>query len=289
MSRASCVLWTVCCIAASCVAWADNIDPTTVEQLTPEEAKQVVRTMKSFVLHLPRLSSLSPEVAAALRSEDNLPQTEIKTATYTVMVSKEVSPGVRKCVPEQRERTISMTRFGTDLLLDGITDLSDSVAKELASHNGLISLNGLQRVSPAALRSLATHNGGLSLNGLKELDPKMADILAEHRHSLTLDGVKELSNESAAALEKHQGRLSLNGLKSVTPQQAKNLCGNKSDLSLDGIQVLPDEVAEALAQHHGRLSLNGVTKASARAVKALVNSNTTLPPEIVAEGMKEAK
>ena len=265
---------------------APPIDPTTIERLTPEEARRLAQATTSFEICLPRLTSLSPELAAALRCESAVTRHEVRTVTYYVNVCKEQSPGVTTCVPEKREKAITLTRIGTDLRLDGIVELSDAAAAALASHNGLLSLNGVRSISPAALRSLAAHNGRLSLNGLKGLDVARADVLSAQRMSLSLDGVSELSNEAAASLAKHQGQLTLNGLSSLTAIQAKALSGHKGGLSLNGIRVLPDDVAVELASHEGLLSLNGVTQASGQAVKSLVNL-ASLPPDIVAKAMKE--
>ena len=65
---------------------------------------------------------------------------------------------------------------------------------------GELLLNGLTKLSDAAVEFLSRHTWGLCLNGLTELSD--AGALSKHEDSLELSGLTELSDAAAEALSK---------------------------------------------------------------------------------------
>ena len=74
----------------------------------------------------------------------------------------------------------------TELILSGLTRLSDAAAESLAKHQGYLSLNGLTSLSDAAAESLGRHQGFLSLEGLTSLSDAAAESLGKHQGDLWL-------------------------------------------------------------------------------------------------------
>jgi|GEM_PF-1111226 len=78
-----------------------------------------------------------------------------------------------------------------DLYLDGLVKLSQSEANLLAgsntSHKGVLSLGGLRAIDILVARELALHEGPLSLYGLTSLPQDAADEFVHRVHELHLD------------------------------------------------------------------------------------------------------
>lgn len=124
-----------------------------------------------------------------------------------------------------------------DLVVDQFTDIEESAAVVLA-----------------------THQGTLDLNGLTHLSDTSAEALSKHGNALYLNGLTNLSETSARHLARHHDKLFLNGLKHISDKVAEALIAQKGDLLLNGIQKLSDESATLLSKHAGWLHLNGLTE-----------------------------
>jgi len=195
------------------------------------------------------------------------------------------------------------------LCLDGLTDLPEGVAEQLARHCGTLTLNGLPQLSPVAaaliagsegvehlelnslpeialevaklIRSHGNHgqffNGGLlALDGLAKVSDDVAYELAQYGGQLSLCGLAQISPDLAEILAKHEGTLLLNGLEEVTLPVAAALASQQGTLSLDGLATLSPEAAGALAQHEHKLSLNGLTAVSVDLARQLAQCNSWL-------------
>jgi|LakMenEpi03Aug12_release.lakeMendotaPanAssembly.Ray.scaffolds.fasta_scaffold70706_4 predicted DNA-binding WGR domain protein len=93
------------------------------------------------------------------------------------------------------------------LLLNGLTNLSDTVAEALSKHKGDLNLNGLTSLTAAAAEALSKHKGKLDLSELKSLSNGVAEALSKHKGNMNLGGLTSLSTAAAEALSKHQGGL----------------------------------------------------------------------------------
>ncbi len=164
------------------------------------------------------------------------------------------------------------------LVLDGLTRLSDPVAKVLGGGRGYLHLNGLEKISPQAAAYLARGNGELLLNGLSRLTAETARALARYEGCLMLDGVTHVADDVAAELAKFKGTdLTLDGLekisnkglivlatlkikslslgmKSISVEQAKILHAFKGGVGL-GVSWLSGKVAAILGRRRGALYL----------------------------------
>ena len=93
--------------------------------------------------------------------------------------------------------------------LEGLADLSDAAAQELAQHQSYLNLSGLTSLSDAAAQALSRHQGALNLGSLTSLSDAAARALAQHKGYLCLHGVASLSDVAAQSLAQHQGKLDL--------------------------------------------------------------------------------
>ena len=159
------------------------------------------------------------------------------------------------------------------LTLDGLAELSDSAAGDFASHVGDLSVDGLRTLSDEAVRKLAKHKGTLSLNGIADLSVAAAAALATHEGDLCLDGLKTLSDEATRVLGKHQGTLSLNGIADLSDLAAAGIATHQGGLSLDGLKTLSDAAARELSGHRGALSLRSLNAVS-KAALAILDGHT---------------
>ncbi len=208
--------------------------------------------------------------------------------------------GVFKSPTADQAKQLAQDKSGR-LIPDHLTALSPEAAKELARHEGWLSLNGLKSLSNETAEALAQQKGQLHLDGLTSLSPEVARALARHNGELSLNGLTSLSDEAGVALAKHTGgRLYLKGVKSLSTEVGKALAqrkggGPSNQVRLDGLESLsveaaaalaelnghnwdgrlpalktiPEDVARALAKRQGGLSLEGLTSLSDEAAKAL--------------------
>lgn len=115
------------------------------------------------------------------------------------------------------------------LCLDGLKELSASVARELATCDGTLSFDGLDDLTPTTAAALAAHRPTnvvkrtLSLNGLSQLSAAAAEQLVDHTGDLLLNGITEISPELAEPLSRHLGRVFLGGVRTLPGASAQIL------------------------------------------------------------------
>ena len=64
------------------------------------------------------------------------------------------------CVTDPEDDVFEiLSRYEGDLILDGISELSDAAAVSLSSHRGRLGLKGLQQISNEAIEALGKHQG----------------------------------------------------------------------------------------------------------------------------------
>ena len=128
-----------------------------------------------------------------------------------------------------------------DIDLSGLTNISSSSARYLASIKGDISLpslcfDGMPQLSTGVAQALSEFRGNLSFGSLKTLSPEDGRYLAKSGINIDCDNAPDATS------------LSLSGLTSLTPELASALGAYGGSLSLSGINDLPPEVASGLSQ-----------------------------------------
>jgi len=99
----------------------------------------------------------------------------------------------------------SLCKKKTGILdLSGLKDLSYVGAEPLADFGSEIHLDGLEELPDSIAALLGTRTQDMSLNGLRTISPESAKALASHVGRLKLDGIESLSPEAARALRRHQ-------------------------------------------------------------------------------------
>lgn len=160
-----------------------------------------------------------------------------------------------------------------DIDLSGLTNISSSSARYLASIKGDISLpslcfDGMPQLSTGVAQALSEFRGDLSFDSLKTLSPEDARYLAmsginidcengPDATSLSLGGLTSLTPELASALGAYGGSLCLNGIIDLPPEVASGLCElnshfdiwcpEGSSLYLNGLRTLDPASAQMLA------------------------------------------
>jgi hypothetical protein len=159
---------------------------------------------------------------------------------------------------------------GDDLLLNGLTQLSDAaaeggecvltraIAEKLIEDRNFSVYHFTQMEDDAAelLSSFDEYREDLSFCGLTELSDAAAESLSRCEGNLSLDGLTELSDAAAESLSKCKGLVSLNGLTELSDAAAESLSKCKGDLYLNGLTQLSDAVAESLSKHKGGIELD---------------------------------
>ena len=168
--------------------------------------------------------------------------------------------------PEAAER---LSKYEGQLLLNGLSELSEQNAKRLSRHRGVLALNGLASLSNSAVESLSWHRSVLSLNGLTALTDAQAESLRNYRGELSLRGVVQLTEDQAESLSGQRGSLDLSGLESLSSSQAEKFSKHQGDLLLNGLTELTPAAAIHLGHHHGKLWLENVANLSDAAAEGL--------------------
>jgi len=270
---------------------------STIESLTPEQAKRLVTEFKgAYYLNLVGPPTLDAGAAKALA--------EFKGGAL-----------VLNCLTTLDADTIKALAVfqGQHLYLDGLTTLDTDSAKALAEFKGRsLRLNGLATLDADTAKALAEFKGeSLFVNGLTTLDADTAKVLAGFKGgALVLDGLTTLDTDTAKALAEFKGEvLFFNGLTTLDADTAKALAESKGHvLSLDGLTTLdadtakalvsskawngqlptltaldsPDSVAvaKALATREGPLSLPTLKKISPKTLTALIEKRDVKIPLI---------
>jgi hypothetical protein len=254
------------------------------------------------------VEEMSPEVAAALRRQEN--------QVLHVRGLKRLSAAAAK----------PLVGIPGDLYLDSLESLDAKTAAALARHPNGIDLPGLRQLDAAAVGALAAHRWFLSLGSREPLSPEAATALCGRRGRTRLtipaldlaaarilaDGVNRfdlelgfatpppgdvvdvlvanrrihfshdrlttLSVAAATALARHEGiPLSFAALTDVSPELAAALAtDNKDSLALNGLKMLAPEVARELARHQGDLQLLGIESLDRDAAMLLAEHRRSL-------------
>ncbi len=117
---------------------------------------------------------------------------------------------------------------GSELLLDGVTTLSEDVAASISRFKGqeesTLSLNGLSEISEGVAAELKNHCGWLSLEGLTEISDKVALQLGKHQgENLFLSSVDNLSDAAIRGLAQHPYCVAFGGLPETQETRFKEL------------------------------------------------------------------
>ena len=154
---------------------------------------------------------------------------------------------------------------GSPVPLQGLTNLSPPVARQLVKSADSLWLTGLESFCTGVANHFSCHRGRtLYLDGLKTLPDSVAEILVQHRgRGLSLGGLTSLPESTAEILTRYRGRLFLNGLTTLSPGLAAILAEHRGpSLSLNGLHTLDRDVAAQLSQSGGDLSLKGIADLS---------------------------
>lgn len=102
-----------------------------------------------------------------------------------------------KAIPDD---CFSELRSDIAISLNGIANLSVSLAETLSRNNVSVSLAGLRSISDEAALKLFGGASHLTLSGLTELPPTLAIAMSRHKGKIDLGGVRVLGEEAASAI-----------------------------------------------------------------------------------------
>ena len=156
------------------------------------------------------------------------------------------------------------------LRLDGLREISPTVASILALTREGLSLGALQEISPDVANHLITIDS-LFLDGLRVLTPEVAAVFVsradfhENGQQISMNGLKSISQESLKAMEgfnaypEYHQTMILNGINNLEIPLISGLSrsGIKT-IRLNGINHLPQDVWEQFIQFPYALEMNGV-------------------------------
>lgn len=138
-----------------------------------------------------------------------------------------------------RSMTISAAREFANhdcILVLTLSDLSESVARELSNNRLVLDLKGFDSLTAEAARALSMHKGSqLYLSSLTTLPDSVAQELAAYCGQLDLTGVTSLSDVAATALATHKGELNLSGVTSLSQNAITVLSSHKGKVDLSGL------------------------------------------------------
>lgn len=230
-----------------------------LESINPSEASHLARMKGS--LSLGGLKSISTNVARALclhvgnlklggltelSEEQAFELSMIQGNLYFGNLNR-LTPGVARMLSGRGKYTLA---------LGNVFEISNAVARSLASNPGSIALWDLSRLNEYQASLLAEVSGELLLGGLTSLDNKLARILSLHLgKKLYLPNVSDIRMAGIQYLMRHPGRLNLDGLLSINKETAHELAGFPSPVSLVGVIDLDDEVDGILAGTHAMFGL----------------------------------
>jgi hypothetical protein len=213
-------------------------------------ARRLARQDHAF---LPRVTAITPEIAAALRGNEG---------------GELALPALGELSPEVARQLVGAGYYW--LRLGGAERLTPEAAAVLASHNGQLTFTGPVPFSAAAAAELAKHANVISLPHVAELPNDVARGLASHTGSLVLGGLTALSTETAAVLAEHAGGLHLPALRRLTPEAATVLAPRSGSLTFSSLETIDPATAAAFAAHAGdTLTIGGITEISPEAAAAL--------------------
>ncbi len=172
----------------------------------------------------------------------------------------------------------ALSRCESHLNLGGLKALPATLghlalARRLASGSDHLALNGLRSLSAPVAREIAKHPGVLSLDRLSCLTAAVGRALGQSVCSwIMLCSLKSLSPAAASELTQFEGEaLFFSSLTFLSEPAAKALGELNCELSLPALESLSANAAQALANHSGELHLNGLRMLSSAAARALAN------------------
>jgi hypothetical protein len=259
------VVVLVVSILGSSVQAQDWHEMRKITSLTVAQARRLATRNRSDDLWLTGLTSVTPEVAAALAKHQG---------------SRLMLDGITSVTPEV---AAALAKHQGDLSL-GLTELSDESATALARHRGGLTIGnkcGPIKMSDAAVRTLGSCNGHLSLR-VSYLSDDVIKVLSQRRGGLSLSCLSSLSVEAAKALvnrEDGEAAIYLNEVKRLDVDTAKALRPHKGLLMLLGVETLSPDVAKALAGHRGPINLRGLKTLSYEAAVELKRNPEIMIPD----------
>lgn len=185
------------------------------------------RLAKQDHVFLPRVRSLSPEIAQALAPNGG--------GELTLTGLENLPADVAKILG-------GSSFFGITLA----ATLAPQPAAELVGHNGPLVLAGTRPPSLETAAALARHPGEIRLPGIVSLPANVAAALAPHEGLLACDLLADLPVDTARALARHRGGLWLGGLQKIGPEAARLLASCPATLSLPSLAEASPRALEAL-------------------------------------------
>lgn len=253
----------------------DSVFLPRVATLTPEVAAQLHGVDGSGELSLPGLAALPPEVARPLAEPGFYSITLGCAATLGPEAAAALAghPGPltfngTTAFPASAARELA--RRDADILLPHVAALPADVTAALAPHEGGLVLGGVTTLSVPQARALAAHAGPIFLESLETLEPAAAAALADRDGELVIPALTVPDADTARALADFRGDvLELPAVADLTPQVAARLAEHRGTLSLPGVTALSAEAAGALARQRGELLLDGLTELAVDVAAAL--------------------
>lgn len=192
-----------------------------LEALDSEPLARRLATQDS--VFLPRVSRLTPEIAAALRGNDG--------GSLSL-------PGLVEVPPEVAGHMAGSGYFA--ITLGGVATLTPDAAAKLAAHPGPLVFTGETAPALETARRLDAHEGELVFQHLRGMSADLATALTASGHPLVLPGITHLDGPDAvavaSALAAGRGPLLLPALERITTRALAALAA-KPDA------VLPDAAA----------------------------------------------
>lgn len=147
-----------------------------------------------------------------------------------------------------------------ELVLDGLKQVSSTVAQTLAHFEGDISLDGLVAMDEQVAIALEGHPGGLSLRGIVTLTSKVARALIRHKGSISLIGLRSIEDDTAKILAScpnlHLRRCWDWPLSSAILQLiGASVGGENATVRVKGLPFCTCEIASALAAFPGSVEI----------------------------------
>jgi hypothetical protein len=220
---------------ASALAASRSLQGLLLPELTRLDSEPLARRLsRQDHAFLPGVTTLSPEIAAALRGNDG---------------GELALPALEALPPEIAAQLVGGGYFW--LTLGGGGTLTPDAAAILAAHPGQLSFTGGAPPSPAAVAALAPHTGTLRLPQVERLTPELAAALARHAGPIVLDGITHLDGPDATAVARAlataPGIVALPSLRRVSAAALESLL-EKPERHVPAVDAL--EVLGAGDHHH---------------------------------------
>ena len=163
-------------------------------------AEYWVENKQDEEFYFPNVKFLTDEVANVLSN--------IKWNCITLDGIEDLSESAAESLGQMSSGEAEYAPF---LSLCGLQRLTNETAKALAAFKGNLILDGVRELSETMARFLSMNEGErLSLDGLDRLTDDVADWLSRHRgECLCLNGLTELSDAAAESLSRHEGHLDI--------------------------------------------------------------------------------